>query len=145
MSPELLPSTWETDLKVLTAAVAAIDERGPATDQEIAELAWVELANVQQSLIRLGSTYLVVQVTRDWSGGVMLAVASDVTDLGRRASGQWPSEERILSELQAELERVAQQRGGSAGKAVSDFVRSVGSEALAGVFVTYARHQGLIP
>ena len=98
-----MQQTWmERDLPVLDAGVAMLEDDPMVTDAAIAERTGFDLAAVRRALEALDGTY--VHLGRDMSGFFVDAVTADA----RRAVGQWPTGEGLVSQLAEGLAAAAE-------------------------------------
>ena len=89
-----MQQTWmERDLPVLDAAVAMLEDNPMVTDAAITERTGFHLAAVKRALEALDGAY--VHLGRDMSGFFVDAVTAEA----RRAVGQWPTGESLVSQL----------------------------------------------
>ncbi len=98
-----MQQTWmERDLPVLDATVAMLEDDPMVADAAIAERTGFDLAAVRRALEALAGTY--VHLGRDMSGFFVDAVTPDA----RRAVGQWPTGEGLVSQLAEGLAAAAE-------------------------------------
>jgi hypothetical protein len=98
-----MQQTWmERDLPVLDAAVAMLQDSPMVADAAITECTGFDLADVRHALEALDGTY--VHLGRDMSGFFVDAVTADA----RRAVGQWPTGESLVSQLAEGLAAAAE-------------------------------------
>jgi hypothetical protein len=98
-----MQQTWmERDLPVLDATVAMLEDDPMVTDAGIAERTGFDLTAVRRALEALDGTY--VHLGRDMSGFFVDAVTADA----RRAVGQWPTGESLVSQLAEGLAAAAE-------------------------------------
>ena len=99
-----MQQTWmERDLPVLDAVVAMLEDNPMVTDAAIAQYIGFELPDIRRSLEALDGQYL--RVGRDLSGFFVDSVTADA----RRAVGQWPTGESLVSQLVEGLAAAAEQ------------------------------------
>lgn len=95
--------TWmERDLPVLDAAVAMLEDDPMVTDAAITGRTGFDLAAVRRALEALDGAY--VHLGRDMSGLFVDAATADA----RRAVGQWPTGESLVSQLAEGLAAAAE-------------------------------------
>jgi hypothetical protein len=98
-----MQQTWmERDLPVLDATVAMLEDDPMVTDAAITEHTGFDLTAVRRALEALDGTY--VYLGRDMSGFFIDAVTADA----RRAVGQWPTGESLVSQLAEGLAAAAE-------------------------------------
>ncbi len=99
-----MEDTWVSrDLPVLDATVALLEDTPMVTDAAITERTGFDLTDVRRALEALDSAY--VHRGRDMSGFFVAAVTADA----RRAVGQWPTGESLVSQLVDGLAAAAEQ------------------------------------
>jgi hypothetical protein len=92
----------ERDLPVLDAAVAMLEDDPMVTDAAITGRTGFDLAAVRRALEALDGAY--VHLGRDMSGFFVDAATADA----RRAVGQWPTGESLVSQLAEGLAAAAE-------------------------------------
>jgi hypothetical protein len=98
-----MQQTWmERDLPVLDAAVAMLEDSPMVADAAIAERTGFDLADVRRALEALDGTY--IHRGGDMSGFFVDAATADA----RRAVGQWPTGESLVSQLAKGLAAAAE-------------------------------------
>ena len=99
-----MEDTWvPRDQPVLDATVALLEDSPMVTDAAITERTGFDLTDVRRALEALDRTY--VHLGRDMSGFFVAAVTADA----RRAVGQWPTGESLVSQLVDGLAAAAEQ------------------------------------
>ena len=99
-----MEDTWvPRDQPVLDATVALLEDSPMVTDAAITERTGFDVTDVRRALEALDRTY--VHLGRDMSGFFVAALTADA----RRAVGQWPTGESLVSQLVDGLAVAAEQ------------------------------------
>jgi hypothetical protein len=100
--------TWVgRDLPVLDATVSLLEESYMVTVSDIADRTGLDLADVSRALETLDPTYLDFRKTTT-GGDPRFWYVHKATPEGRRAVGQWPTPETLISSLAGELTAAAE-------------------------------------
>jgi hypothetical protein len=100
--------TWvDRDLPVLDATVNLLEESYMVTVSDIADRTGLDLADVSRALETLDPTYLDFRKTTT-GGDPRFWYVHKATPEGRRAVGQWPTPETLITSLAGELTAAAE-------------------------------------
>lgn len=100
--------TWvDRDLPVLDATVSLLEESYMVTVSDIADRTGLDLADVSRALETLDPTYLDFRKTTT-GGDPRFWYVHKATPEGRRAVGQWPTPEALITSLAGELTAAAE-------------------------------------
>lgn len=103
-----MKETWvDRDLPVLDATVSLLEESYMVTVSDIADRTGLDLADVSRALETLDPTYLDFRKTTT-GGDPRFWYVHKATPEGRRAVGQWPTPEALITSLAGELTAAAE-------------------------------------
>jgi hypothetical protein len=144
-----LPEQWHSrDLPVLVEAARQLQTKPNVMSGQIAQPLGLDADDAARAFQALIGPYLVGKVQRTGNGEIYLAMATELTERGRRATGLWPDGEsaidQFLSALRQAEDLVVDEDDKSALRKASGQLGAVSRDVLAEVLAAFvARQAGL--